>query len=95
MSTSTGRTSDREGRFQRDPERSGDPAEGGPATPAKVGFKGWLATAKRTVKEFKDDNLTDWAAAMTYYALLSLVPALIALVSIVGLVGDPKRSPTR
>ncbi len=90
MSTSTGRTSDREGRFQRDPERSGDPAEGGPATPAKVGFKGWLATAKRTVKEFKDDNLTDWAAAMTYYALLSLVPALIALVSIVGLVGDPK-----
>jgi membrane protein len=45
---------------------------------------------KRTVAEFKDDNLTDWAAALTYYGLLSLFPGLIALVSIVGLVGDPR-----
>jgi len=45
---------------------------------------------KRTVAEFRDDNLTDWAAALTYYGLLSLFPGLIALVSIVGLVGDPK-----
>ncbi len=48
-----------------------------------------LQTLKRTAKEFSDDNLTDWAAALTYYAVLSLFPALIALVSIVGLVGDP------
>jgi membrane protein len=33
--------------------------------------------------------MTDWAAALTYHGLLSLFPALIALVSIVGLVGDP------
>jgi membrane protein len=33
--------------------------------------------------------MSDWAAALTYYGLLSLFPALIALVSIVGLVGDP------
>lgn len=45
---------------------------------------------KRTVAEFRDDNLTDWAAALTYYGLLSLFPGLIALVSIVGLVGDPE-----
>jgi membrane protein len=45
---------------------------------------------KRTVAEFKDDGLTDWAAALTYYGLLSLFPGLIALVSIVGLVGDPR-----
>jgi membrane protein len=45
---------------------------------------------KRTVAEFRDDNLSDWAAALTYYGLLSLFPGLIALVSIVGLVGDPK-----
>jgi membrane protein len=45
---------------------------------------------KRTVAEFRDDNLTDWAAALTYYGLLSLFPGLIALVSIVGLVGDPR-----
>ena len=47
------------------------------------------ATLKRTVAEFREDNLTDGAAALTYYGVLSLFPALIALVSIVGLFGDP------
>jgi membrane protein len=51
---------------------------------------GWLATLKRTATEFRDDNLSDWAAALTYYGLLSLFPALLALVSLVGLFGDPK-----
>lgn len=45
---------------------------------------------RRTATEFRDDNLTDWAAALTYYGLLSLFPGLIALISIVGLIGDPK-----
>jgi membrane protein len=49
-----------------------------------------LATLKRTLTEFSEDNMTDWAAALTYYGLLSLFPALIALVSIIGLVGDPQ-----
>jgi membrane protein len=44
---------------------------------------------KRTVLEFQEDNLSDWAAALTYYGLLALFPALIALVSIVGLFADP------
>jgi membrane protein len=43
---------------------------------------------KRTVREFRDDNLTDWAAALTYYAILAIFPALIVLVSILGLAGD-------
>jgi membrane protein len=43
---------------------------------------------KRTVSEFREDNLTDWAAALTYYAILSIFPALIVLVSILGLAGD-------
>jgi membrane protein len=50
---------------------------------------GTFATIKRTFKEFSEDNMTDWAAALTYYGVLSLFPAIIALVSIVGLVGDP------
>ena len=50
---------------------------------------GLFATLKRTFTEFSEDNLTDWAAALTYYGVLSLFPALIAMVSIVGLVGDP------
>jgi len=51
---------------------------------------GSWATLKRTAKEFQEDNLTDWAAALTYYGLLSLFPALIAMVSLLGLFGDPK-----
>jgi membrane protein len=47
-------------------------------------------TLKRTAREFQEDNLTDWAAALTYYGLLSLFPALLALVSILGLFGDPQ-----
>jgi membrane protein len=47
-------------------------------------------TLKRTVTEFKEDNLTDRAAALTYYSVLSIFPALIALVSIVGLAWDPE-----
>ncbi len=43
---------------------------------------------KRTLKEFKEDNLTDWAAALTYYGALSIFPALLALVSVLGLLGS-------
>ena len=46
------------------------------------------ATLKRTVREFRDDNLTDWAAALTYYAVLAIFPGLIVLVAILGLVGQ-------
>jgi membrane protein len=45
---------------------------------------------RRTIHEFRDDDLTDWAAALTYYAVLAIFPALLALVSIVGLFGDPR-----
>jgi membrane protein len=51
---------------------------------------GTIATLKRTATEFMEDNLSDWAAALTYYGLLALFPALIAMVSLIGLVGDPK-----
>jgi membrane protein len=50
---------------------------------------GVFATVKRTLLEFSEDHMTDWAAALTYYGLLSLFPALIVLVSLVGLFGDP------
>jgi membrane protein len=42
---------------------------------------------KRTVGEFQDDHVTDWAAALTYYGVLSIFPALLALVSIIGFLG--------
>lgn len=51
------------------------------------------ATLKRTFTEFRADNLTDWAAALTYYAVLSLFPMLIVLIALFGLFGQyPKTS---
>ena len=48
-----------------------------------------FATIKRTFTEFSEDNLSDWAAALTYYGLLALFPALIALVGLIGFFADP------
>lgn len=48
----------------------------------------WKQLLKRTVNEFKQDNLTDWAAALTYYAVLALFPALLVLVAILGVFGQ-------
>jgi membrane protein len=60
-------------------------------SPTGVGDRrtGWFPTVKRAFKEFSEDNMTDWAAALTYYGLLALFPALIALMSLIGLVGNP------
>src|SRR3954447_15698308 len=67
-------------------QRNGNGAA--PDSPTDIHGRGWWAVTKRTVKEFREDNLTDWAAALTYYGVLALFPALIALVSIVGLLGQ-------
>jgi membrane protein len=66
----------------------------GPDAPTELSKRTWWDTLKRTVTEFKDDNCTDWAAALTYYGILALFPAIIALVSITGLV-VPKATITR
>src|SRR3954466_7686450 len=56
--------------------------------PTDIPKPGWKAVLKRTTKEFRNDNLTDWAAALTYYAVLALFPALIVLIALVGLFGQ-------
>ena len=53
----------------------------------------WWPVLKRTFKEFKEDNLTDWAAALTYYSVLAIFPAMIVLVSVLGLVGESATQP--
>ena len=64
-----------------------------PESPTDLEKRSWLDVLKRTVSEFRDDNLTDWAAALTYYGILSIFPMLIALVSILGLVGASATQP--
>ena len=71
-----------------DSDRNGAPEE-----PTDLGARGWWAALKRTFREFKEDNLTDRAAALTYYSVLAIFPALIVLVSILGLVGESATQP--
>ncbi|WP_405724737.1 YihY/virulence factor BrkB family protein [Streptomyces sp. NBC_00028] len=58
-----------------------------PDTPTKLPKGSWKAVLKGSLREFKDDELTDRAAALTYYGVLSLFPALLVLVSLLGVTG--------
>src|SRR5687767_10535903 len=64
-----------------------------PDKPRELGKGGWWNALKRSVSEFKEDNLTDWAAALTYYGILSIFPALLVLVSVLGLIGSSTTQP--
>jgi membrane protein len=64
-----------------------------PSGPTDLPRHSWKGVLTRTVREFKEDNLTDWAAALTYYAVLSIFPALLALVSLLGLIGPSATQP--
>jgi membrane protein len=63
-----------------------------PDSPADLEKPSWKFALKRTVKEFSDDQCTDLAAALTYYAVLSLFPAVIAIVSLLGVFGQGQRT---
>jgi membrane protein len=74
-------------------QANGGRSDAEPDQPTELPKRQWGAVLKRTVREFKDDNLTDWAAALTYYGILSIFPMLIALVSILGLIGTSATQP--
>ena len=75
---------------QDDPDREFPDAPRADYAPGGAGSDpGLFATLKRALKEFSEDNMTDWAASLTYYGVLSIFPALIAMVSIVGMFADP------
>src|SRR5262247_3567126 len=59
-----------------------------PRRPTEPGGTGWRGTVRRTVREFTSDGLTDWAAALTYYGVLSIFPGLLVLVACLGLFGQ-------
>jgi membrane protein len=59
-----------------------------PDSPTELKKPAWKFAMKRAVAEFSDDQCTDLAAALTYYAVLSLFPAAIALVSLLGVFGQ-------
>ena len=58
-----------------------------PDEPVDLGPRSWRAAGRRTLAEFKNDFLQDRAAALTYYGVLAIFPAVLVLVSLLGLFG--------
>lgn len=63
-----------------------------PERPTELPRRAWWGVLKRTLVEFKDDNVQDWAAALTYYGVLSIFPALIVLVALFAMLGRDETS---
>jgi len=84
-------------RSTRSTEKSAAPAPEDPRkpdSPDDITKPSWLYVLRKTLREFLKDQCTDLAAALTYYAVLAIAPALLAVVSVLGLVGDPKKMVT-
>ncbi|WP_212844150.1 YihY/virulence factor BrkB family protein [Catellatospora sp. IY07-71] len=64
------------------------PPDAGPRSPAQFSPRAWWAVVRRTAKEADTDSLQVWAAALTYYGVLSLFPGILVLVAAVGLIDD-------
>src|SRR5688500_2562482 len=63
-----------------------------PESPTDITKPTWGYVARKTLREFSADQCTDLAAALTYYAVLALFPASIALLSLVGLFGQGQQT---
>ena len=63
-----------------------------PDDPTDLSKRSWFYVLRKTMHEFSEDQCTDLAAALTYYAVLAIFPAMIALISILGVVGQGKKS---
>lgn len=59
-----------------------------PDMPTDLKARSWKYILKRSINEFSRKKCTDLAAALTYFAMLSLFPALLAVVSLLGVVGQ-------
>jgi membrane protein len=55
--------------------------------PTDLSKRSWWQVVKRTVREFQRDKLIDWAAALTYYSVLSIFPTIVVLLSVLGMLG--------
>src|SRR4051812_7762016 len=82
-------TADTDGRDDTSPDPD-DPAK--PESPTDLSKPSAFYVLRRTAREFGTDGCADLAAALTYYAVLSLFPALVVVVSLLGVFGQGKRT---
>jgi membrane protein len=83
---------DTDTRFERDGATATDERRA-PDDVSDLPKESWKGVLKRAWREFSDDKVTDWAAALTYYGVLSIFPMLLALVSLLGLFGQSATQP--
>jgi membrane protein len=74
-------------------ERNGTDERRAPDDVTDLPKQSWKGALKRAMREFSEDNVTDWAAALTYYGVLSIFPMLLALISLLGLFGQSATQP--
>jgi membrane protein len=65
---------------------------GKPDGPGELDKRSWKYVGRKVLREFSEDQCTDQAAGLTYYAVLALFPAILALMSVVGLVLKPQEA---
>jgi membrane protein len=76
---------DQDARTARDDDRWGRSA----TRPTEVPARGWRDVLRRVKEEAKRDQVPLLAAGVAFFGLLALIPALVALISLYGLVADP------
>ncbi len=76
-------------RADRPPDRRADARGRYARSPRHIGLRGWRDILTRVVHRLSEDHVDIVAAGVTFYAFLALVPALIAVVSLYGLISDP------
>jgi membrane protein len=64
-----------------------------PNDPTDLSGSSWLTAGRRALKEYKADALQDRAAALTYFGIQSIFPGLLALVSLLGILGKSATQP--
>jgi membrane protein len=70
-------------------ERTGPPPGDSAETPAQIPARGWWQVTKRAFAEGKTDNVSILAGGVAFFAFLALFPAMIAAITLYGLVADP------
>ena len=92
MSSSRVREGEGQGLNRTEPTTP-DPNDGRkPDDPGDLTKRSWFYVLRKTVHEFTEDQCTDLAAALTYYAVLSIFPAMLALISVLGVLGQADKS---
>jgi membrane protein len=88
MSKATVQAGEGRGEDRTEPSMPDPDDQRKPDDPTDLSKRSWFYVLRKTFHEFSEDQCTDLAAALTYYAVLAVFPAALALVSLLGVIGQ-------